>query len=381
MKILLLGEYSGFFNSLKEGLTKLNHNVTLVGRKDNFKNYPVDISLEADFFNKKLPRFFRLGIHKIIKKDIATLETFFRFKYHQSKFKHYDVVLLINEQPVTKTPFLEKKILNFIFKNNKNVFLSACGDDYIFINSVLKDKKNYNILTPYHNNNKLKDRYKYSWVYTTKAAKKHHNFVFNYIKAVIPADFDYLAAYANHPKATALIPFPIRTHLLPFNPAKIEDKIVIFHGINKSNYYKKGNDIFDQALKIIKNKYASKVKIVTTVSLPYKEYINAYNNCHILLDQIYSYDQGYNALEAMAKGKVVFSGAEKQWLKYYNTKENAVVINATPSVTDIVNKLEWLILNPEKITEISLAARRFVEEHHNHIFIAQKYMDTLKAYL
>jgi hypothetical protein len=30
-------------------------------------------------------------------------------------------------------------------------------------------------------------------------------------------------------------------------------------------------------------------------------YINSYNKAHILLDQVYAYDQGYNALEAMAK--------------------------------------------------------------------------------
>jgi hypothetical protein len=37
----------------------------------------------------------------------------------------------------------------------------------------------------------------------------------------------------------------------------------------------------------------------------YTTYINSYNKAHILLDQTYAYDQGYNALEAMAKGKVV----------------------------------------------------------------------------
>jgi hypothetical protein len=39
--------------------------------------------------------------------------------------------------------------------------------------------------------------------------------------------------------------------------------------------------------------------------IPYTTYINSYNKAHILLDQTYAYDQGYNALEAMAKGKVV----------------------------------------------------------------------------
>jgi hypothetical protein len=39
--------------------------------------------------------------------------------------------------------------------------------------------------------------------------------------------------------------------------------------------------------------------------VPYATYIELYNKSHIVLDQVFSYDQGYNALEAMAKGKVV----------------------------------------------------------------------------
>jgi hypothetical protein len=35
--------------------------------------------------------------------------------------------------------------------------------------------------------------------------------------------------------------------------------------------------------------------------IPYTTYINSYNKAHILLDQTYAYDQGYNALEAMAR--------------------------------------------------------------------------------
>ena len=54
MKILLIGEYSRLHNSLKEGLEKNGHNVTLVGSGDGFKNYPVDIKLDSYYFNLKL---------------------------------------------------------------------------------------------------------------------------------------------------------------------------------------------------------------------------------------------------------------------------------------------------------------------------------------
>ena len=126
---------------------------------------------------------------------------------------------------------------------------------------------------------------------------------------------------------------------------------------------------------IINKKHSENIKIITVRSLPYNQYIKAYDESHILLDQIYAYDQGYNALEAMAKGKVVFTGAEKEWLDYYNLKEDTIAINALPDVTQIVKKLEWLINNPDKIIEISKNARRFIEAHHCYVSSAKSYLN------
>ena len=99
------------------------------------------------------------------------------------------------------------------------------------------------------------------------------------------------------------------------------------------------------------------------------------DNAHILLDQVYAYDQGFNALEAMAKGKVVFTGAEKEWLDYHGLVEDTVAINALPDVAAIVEKLSWLIENPDKIVEISKNARTFIEQRHDYVKAAQDYLD------
>ena len=99
-----------------------------------------------------------------------------------------------------------------------------------------------------------------------------------------------------------------------------------------------------------------------------------FNSAHIILDQVYSYDQGFNALEAMAKGKVVFTGAEQEWLDFYGLQKDTVCINALPDAKYIADKLEWLINNPEKITEISKHARAFVEKEHLYTTIAEKYI-------
>ena len=107
--------------------------------------------------------------------------------------------------------------------------------------------------------------------------------------------------------------------------------------------------------------------------MPYKEYIKTYNEAHIVLDQVLAYDQGYNALEAMAKGKVVFTGAEERFNNYYQL-ENKVAINALPNAQKIASSLEELILNPELIIEIGKNARAFIEKEHDYLKIAKKYI-------
>src|SRR5690606_20818521 len=128
----------------------------------------------------------------------------------------------------------------------------------------------------------------------------------------------------------------------------------------------------------VKKKYGEKIEIIRTEDIPYNDYIKIYDSCHILLDQVYAYDQGYNALEAMAKGKVVFTGAEHEWLEHYRLLEDTVAINALPDVDYLVEKLSWLIENPNKIIEISKNARTFIEREHHYVEVAKKYESAWK---
>ena len=80
-------------------------------------------------------------------------------------------------------------------------------------------------------------------------------------------------------------------------------KIIILHAINSKNKLKKGNKYFEKSLSIIEAKYSNKVEIIRTIDKAYSDHIKNVKNCKILLDQVYAYDQGYNALEAMAMGK------------------------------------------------------------------------------
>lgn len=374
MKILLIGEFSRLHNSLKEGLQHLGHNVVLVGNGDLFKKFPADINLEVSICNKSFILFFRKAIHKLTGFDIADLEVAYKFKKELKNLYDFDVVQLINEDALSIHPSLQIPLLKQLIKQNKNLFLLSCGDDFVNINHYLKEQEAYSILTPYLTNKSLKKQFNYCLKYTTPAYKKLHDFIYKHSCGVIASDMDYHIPLIKNESYLGLIPNPINTDSIAFEPIKTDNRIHIFHGINTLSQVKKGPQFFIDALEIIKKKYTDKVEIHTTYNLPYNEYIDVYNQAHIVLDQVYSFDQGYNALEAMAKGKVVFTGAEKEWLNYYNLNENAVAINALPNVSNIVENLEWLINNPKEIIEISINARAFIEKEHNYIQIAKKYL-------
>ena len=376
MKILLIGEYSGLHNSLKEGLTKLKHEVTLVSSGDGFKNYPSDFYIKANYIHKYilLNILFKL-LRKIHFIDLEKIEVGIRAYTILKKLRGFDVVQLINIDACRSYPFIEKKIVSLLKKQNSKLFLLSAGTDYHSVKYAYDQKFRYSVLTPLFDKKVQKKHFTSALKFITKSYKKLSDHVYKNIDGVIASDLDYHIPLISHPKYLGLVPNCIVCDKFTFDFPQIEGKIVIYHGINNFNYYKKGNDIFEKALDILSKKHADKIDVITTRSIPYATYINNYNKAHILLDQVYAYDQGYNALEAMAKGKIVFTGAEQEWLAYYNIKEDSVAINALPNAKEIAKKLEWLVLNPLKMKEISKNARAFIEREHHYIKSAQKYLE------
>ncbi|MDG5492650.1 glycosyltransferase [Psychroserpens sp. SPM9] len=374
MKILLVGEYSRLHNSLKEGLIALGHDVTLIGDGDGFKNFPVDIKI-YNRYQKGFPKLIKRIIYKFFNIDLNSLAIQKQIKAHRQHLVHYDIVQVINERVFKTVPAIERQLFQFIFENNAKVFLLSCGTDYLSVKYAYDKKFKYSILTPYFEGKVSKKDFQHVFTYLKPNHIDLHKYIYKNINGVIATDMDYHLPMIGHPKYLGLIPNPINTDRIPFEAPMISDKIIIFHGINTQNYYKKGNDFFEKALDYIQEKHSDKVEIITTRSIPYEAYLKHYQKAHILLDMVYAYDQGYNALEAMAAGKVVFTGAEQEWLDYYNLEKNTVAINAEPDVQQIIEQLEWLINNPEQIGIISKNARQFIEDKHHYLKIGKQYLD------
>lgn len=375
MRILLIGEFSRLHNSLKEGLAQLGNEVIIISNGDGFKNYPSDMSTKATFCESKLIKLTRNAIHKFTKFDIATLEFGIRFYFHLKKLKNFDVVQLINESPIQTIPIFERYLLKKIFKHNKKVFLLCCGVDYLVAKHLIEKKERYSIMNPFFENLNSKKEYQFILDFLSDNHKKTHDLVYQNIQGVIASDIDYINPIKDQKKYKGLIGNPVNIDKIQFKETTIKDKIIIFLGINRGTYFSKGISFFEGALKIIKAKFTDKIEIIIAENVPYKDYILQFDKAHIVLDQVYSFDQGYNALEAMVIGKVVFTGAEKEFEIYYNLTEK-VAINALPNVDYLVNELSFLIENPNEIVQIGIRARAFIEKEHSYITIANKYLKT-----
>lgn len=373
MRILLIGEYSGFHNSLKHGLEHLGHQVTLVGDGDGFKKYPVDIEVGSDYFRKDwLREKIKVAWWKLTGNNLEDQIRLARFRESEHLMKDYDIVQFINSNPFGCEADVEWKMIDYLLENNSKAFLVACGDDYPYAHYLTQQHKDYSILTPYHENAALKKHFIHTFKYLGSGYKTNYEKLVASCKAIIPSHTDFKMSLENEPKCVDIIPSAVVLEKLELQQNHITQPIEIFMGINRGNYYKKGIPYFEKALELIKIKYGDAIKITIAENLPYEKYIKSYKKCHILLDQVLSYDQGYNALEAMAQGKVVFAGAGQPFLKAYQLEE-APLIDAQPDVNYLVNELSKLIDNPEEIFKLGQEGRAFIEKHHDSKQVAIKY--------
>jgi len=380
MKILLVGDFSRLHNSLKEGLLALGHEVILVNNGDGFKNFPADNSIRAAFFKSKFGNIPRQIWFRIFKYDLALLEHGIRFWLISNKLKNFDVVQLINETPIQTNSKLELFLLKRIFKQNNKVFLMCCGIDYTTVSHMLQQKDRYSVMNSYFENiPAAKKQYDYFFDFITKSHQKIYQFLYQNISGVIASDLDYVAPLIENEKYLGMVANPINIDKIGNVESTFSGKISIFLGINSGNSYTKGVSFFEKALAIIQEKYSDLVEIKITTDIPYLDYQKHFEKANIILDQVYGFDQGFNALEAMSKGKVVFTGAETEFLKHYNLKEDEVAINALAEVDYLVEKLSYLIENPLEINRIGRNAVQFIKKEHHYVNQAEKYVGLWKT--
>lgn len=351
MKILLLGEFSGFHNNLKDGLIELGHEVVIASAQDGFKKIPVDINFESN-----LPGLLN-GICKNIINPIVNL----------NKLNDFDIVQIMNPFQFYINFLPSSFFLNQIIKNNKKSFLLAAGSDAYFWRYGKKMLK----YGPFNESLKFDFKSSSHFMESNCSFKFNQNIV-NKVRGVIPIMYEYKLSYLNVDNLLETIPIPINTGKIKYNKNIISDKIRVFHGLNRYGF--KGTRYVEEAFSYLQKKYPNELDLKIEGKMPLRKYLEILSNSNVVIDQALSHSLGMNGLYAMAMGKVVLGGAEPESLCELGIL-NSPVLNIQPSSSSIISAIEYLITNKNSIAEIGHNSRLYVEKYHNHILIAKKFIE------
>jgi hypothetical protein len=112
VNVLLLGEYSGFYQHLKRGLEEIGCRVTTASSGDSWKSIDRDVNLGGPGGST---------FHRVERKLMPYLMA--------PKLANFDVVQAISPFVVYQTGLPNKNFLRYLRRANKKLYFSASGDD------------------------------------------------------------------------------------------------------------------------------------------------------------------------------------------------------------------------------------------------------------
>lgn len=357
MRILLLGEYSGLHVNLAGGLRILGHEVVVASDGDYWKDYPRDINFKWCSKYRKID---------IIRKLLLNLP----------RLKGFDVVQLINPVFLDLRVQRNLKLFNYLKKHNRSVFLGANGDDYVYVNYALNHGFSTSIFN--HENLRTIDSIKAQIEAKLSQDYKELNVkIAESCNGITACCTEYKIAYdAHYSDKVAFIPLPIRIEDYPFtNTVDGNGKVRIFLGIQEQRKVIKGMDVIYSALLQLQAKYPDQVELTIARNEPFEKYKEMMNNSHVLCDQLYSSGCGMNGAMAMAKGLIVAGGGEEVMYSVFDEKENKPLVNLPDSQEEVLEALENVLKQRNQLPALARQSRVFAIKHHDHVKVAQRYLD------
>lgn len=367
MKVLLVGDYSGVHYNLWVALKALNIDVTLISDGDGSKEIPTQLSWRNSEKNSKFKKYIDIHGTNFLSLNRDIIES----------CRDFDIVQIVN--PVICESLSSKLNLDFFSYlkiNNKKVFMYSVGDDlrwvsyHLFSNktkSMFNDKR---VLISRESFHPL--RYVIYPGYR-KLCKR----VYSDVNAIIPGSLDYYLSNKGFDNVTKIVPFPLDIGALPYRRRDSYDSFTLFHGIQKGKRLRKGYKVFEEIKKIVSDN--KKIKVINVESVPYSKYVNLLADSDIVFDQSVSYDQGMNAVIAMAMGKIVFSGFEKEFYEYYDLNHECG-INANSNLDDMLNEMLNITNDHARFEKMAISARNFVLDKHDHIKVAKEFIEIWNCY-
>lgn len=363
MRILLLGEYSNVHATLAQGLRQLGHQTMVVSNGDFWKNYPRDIDISR--------KEGRLGGIALMARLASLLP----------RLRGYDVVQLINPMFVELKAERIFPLYKFLRRNNGRMVLGAYGMDYYWVNECCVRRhlrySDFNIGNELRNDSDaMKERR--DWIGTAK--ERLNRLIADDADGIVAGLYEYWSCYEPHFKEkTTFIPYPI---VMPQHSGARDvggRRLNIFIGINKDRSHYKGTDIMLEAAKEVVGRHADICELSVAESVPFNEYQRMMDSADILLDQLYSYTPSMNTLLAMSKGIVCVGGGEPENYSIISESQLRPIVNVEPTYDSVLQQLEQLVCDPDRIMRLKRESIEYVERHHDYIKVARQYSELYKA--
>lgn len=353
MKVMLLGEYSGFHTTLRDGLRLLGHDAIVAGTGDGSKAIPVDWDIGTS----------RTGAAG----KLARIAKAVQFAATMPKV---DVLQLINPHVFPRGGGLNNHLIRRLRRRVPRLFLSACGDDAAFVQKGIRQLR-YNPIDDATVYDLKMDRHP-----LTKLGELEWNDELACLSdGVIPVMLEYELGYAGQSKLRPSIPLPINIDKVAVLPNRPADKLVVMHGAGRAGF--KGSRHILKAFDLLEAKHPGRFEFIHVTNLPIEKYLELMARVNVVVDQTNSYSCGMNALFALAMGKIVLGGAELESLKLYEGKTTPVV-NIKPNPDHIFEQLEKILDLKSHLSELGYLGRQFVEHHHDYRKIAARYVEVWK---
>lgn len=366
MKILLIGEYSNVHATLAEGLRLRGHDVTVASDGDGWKNYPRDIDIT------------RHRRHNPLLSSLCTLRYLWRIVRLAPRLKGYDVVQIINPMMLELKAERQMWFYNRLRKHNRRMVMGAFGMDYYWVSTAC-DCTTFRY-SDFNLGSQLRiypmgEAEKRDWLHGAKG--RLNQLIANDCDTIVTGMYEYDASYRPHfPAKTRFIPMPIvppdEAECAPLYMAG--EKIRFFIGIQKSRNEYKGTDIMLRALRRLAADYPDMVDVRVAENVPFDEYKRMIGSSHVLLDQLYGYTPGMNALLAMSKRMIVVGCGEPESYDILGESELRPIVNVLPSEESVYRQmLEQLVMHPERIATLQQQSREYIIRHHESNKIAAQY--------
>ena len=381
MKILLFGEYSNVHHTLCEALRRAGHEVLLISDGDGWKDYPRDIDLR-----------------RCLGGPVGSLLYLTKLLFLLPKLRGFDVVQLINPIFLDVKSRWNRWMISYLKRKNQLLSLGCFGDDY-FVVSRMRDP-GFMEYTDFHYHGKVIDhplnRERISrWCNEERQAITHY--AVSTSTVLLAGLYEYYKVYDIEPFRRKLhyMPFPIEPLLCDNSQGELRGQLVnhqkvrVLLATQKKRAQMKGTDLIEPLLRRLAKEHPAEIEVRSIESVPFVQYQKEVEAADVVVDQLYSYTPGMGALEAMRQGKVVITGYEPefaQFLSQYDTEcaeeTNCDSGYASEIIPGIINLrpfedeenyriLEEMLLDRQKIAQLSADSQAYVERYHNADKVAE----------